>query len=132
MRAICVDPVHINEIWPKVSSLIYTAMQRGNLGSFAEVKKEVLAGRNLLWLAYDGTQIKGAVITALETTEWDKSCVIVACGGRDIQDWIGFLPVIEKFAKDEGCNRILIFGREGWLRLLPQFRALRVVLERKL
>ena len=132
MNALCVDPAHVHEIWPNVSSLIYVAMARGKLGSFAEVKKQVLAGKYLLWLAHDGNVIKGAVVTSLETTEWDKSCIIVACGGKDIADWIEFLPLIEKFAQAEGCNRILLFGREGWQRILPQYRPMRVVLERKL
>lgn len=133
MNALCVDPARVHEIWPNVSGLIYKAMDKGKLGSFAEVKKEVLAGNYLLWLAYDGANVKGAVVTALEKTEWDKSCVIVACGGKFIEEWIDLMPVIEKFARDEGCNRILIYGREGWIGMLPPtYRPVRVVIERKL
>lgn len=132
MNALCVDPARVHEIWPNVSGLIYKAMDRGKLGSFREVEREVLKGQYLLWLAYDGKDIKAAVVTSLEKTEWDKSCTIVACGGQDLERWIDLLPVIEKFARDEGCNRILIYGREAWARLLPQFRPMRVVLERKL
>ena len=132
MNAICVNPEDIASVWPKVSVLIRAAMMRGGLGSYSVVEKRVLAGDNLLWLAIDGDRLCGAAVTSLEQTEWNKSCVIVACGGYNVENWIGCIEPIEKFAKAEGCDRVLIYGREGWQRMLPTYRPKRIVLERAL
>ena len=131
-EAVCVDPKQVSEIWPKVSELVRVAMMRGGLGSYAEVQKDVMSGRALLWLAVEDKEFKGVAVTTLEKTEWNKSCLITACGGSNIEQWIDCIGRIEDFARDEGCDRVLIFGREGWIRWLPAYRPMRVVLERKL
>jgi hypothetical protein len=132
VNAICIDPARVHEIWPKVSPLIFVAMKRGGLGSFKVVEKETLNGNYLLWLAMDGNKLFGAAITSLEKTEWNKSCVIVACGGQDVANWIGCIDKIQDYAKAEGCDRVLIYGRQGWEHMLPSYRPKRVVLERAL
>jgi hypothetical protein len=91
MRLVCVDPARAHEVWPHVRSLIYAAMQRGDLGSFAPVEASVLRGDALLWLAIarvdgrerpdgDEKRIAAAAVTDLHETEWRKVCVVVACG----------------------------------------------------
>lgn len=132
IEAVCVDPAQVIHVWPKVKNLILVAMQRGGLGSFAVVEKAVLIGDMLLWLALEGGNIRGAAVTSLEKTEWDKSCVIVACGGKEVDQWIDCLGKIEEYAKAEGCKSVRIFGRIGWQSLLPAYRPYRVVLEREL
>jgi hypothetical protein len=148
ISAFCIDPANARSVWPDVSPLIYAAMKRGGLGSFAKVEQGVLAGELLLWVGGRTTDEEGqkrslssvlrplssvlcAAVTALEQTEWHKACAIVACGGRDAADWIGLLSRIEEFARAEGCGSVRIYGREGWLRLLPvPYRVKRVVIER--
>ncbi len=137
VEAICVDPATVAQIWPRVSGVIYAAMKRGGLGSFAAVEKSVLGGRMLLWLAVgrqdEKERIKAACVTALEQSEWHNARAIVACSGNDVHDWIGLLARIEDFARAEACDSVRIYGRVGWIRLLPDaYRIKRVVIERTL
>src|SRR5213592_2789449 len=117
IELVCVPPDKVNLIWPKVKHLIYTAMRRGNFGSFKPVESNLLDGHALLWLAVDGKEIHAAAVTELHQTEWRKVCVTVALGGEGMQEWIHFRDRVEQFAKEEGCSAVRIIGREGWIRV---------------
>lgn len=130
--AVCVDPAKIRLVWPRVSGLIYAAMKRGDLSSYGAVEDSVLCGDALLWIVRDGLDIPAAAVTELQETEWRKVCVIVACGGADMDRWIDLIARIEEFARAESCSATRIIGREGWARLLTAYRPKRVVLEKEL
>jgi hypothetical protein len=132
MELICVPPHRTLEIWPVVSTMIYRAMKRGGLSSFKSVEQGVLAGNALLWLAVQGTVLQAACVTELIVTEWQKTCVIVACGGADMEQWLHLISGLEQYAKDEGCSCIRIFGRKGWERKLKDYSAAKIVLEKEL
>ncbi len=53
-----------------------------------------------------------------------------ACGGEDMGKWIHLLRNIEARAKVDGCHAVRIIGREGWIRMLTNYRPRRVVLEK--
>lgn len=105
-------------------------MQRGDLGRLDTVEADILAGRALLWLAWNGHDIEAACVTQLDWTECTKACVIVACGGAG--QWSRLITDIEKYAQAEGCDAVRIYGRRGWARVLPGYRVAKVVLERRI
>lgn len=129
---VCVDPAQVHIIWPEVSHWIKRAMQRGDLGRFDDVEDHVLNGRMLLWLVWDKPKILAAVVTQLATTECTKACVIVACGGEKSGVWLHLISKIENYARAEGCAAVRIIGRSGWARVLPEFRVVHIVLEKRL
>jgi hypothetical protein len=129
---ICVDPKRINEIWPHVVGLIHDAVRRTNLNHTRDIERDVLHGNGLLWLACEGSTIKAAMTTALITTDRDKVCILTACGGKDMADWLPLHAKIEAYAKAEGCSRLRIYGRKGWARALENYHVEHVILERPL
>ncbi len=132
MNLICVNPADVERTWPFVSSMMYVAMKRGDFSSFKVVERAVLDGKMLLWLVHQDKKIAAAVITQITSTEWRKVLSIVACSGKDMDEWLPLITDIEKFAGSEGCHAVRIIGRHGWERKLPQYRPTRVVLERVL
>ena len=154
MRLVCVDPARAGEVWPHVRDLIHAAMKRGDLGSFRPVEASVLAGDALLWLAIAreghqgvdarlrglcrerpdgyGEAIAAAAVTELHETEWRKVCVLVACGGSGVRDWLPLLDGIEAYARAARCAGVRIMGRKGWARVLPSYQAKRIILEKDL
>lgn len=131
MNIFCVDPSQIDQYWPAVSHLIKPALQ-DTLSDFDTVSAEVMAGRNLLWLIWDGTEIHAAVVTSLGIANGRKHCTIVACGGKQMLLWRHLIDRIEKFARNEGCKSLAIMGRRGWSKIYPDFALTSTTIEKDL
>ena len=129
---VCADPARICEIWPHVRPLLERACRRTGLNAFADFEADILAGRSLVWLAWNGSTIEAAAATSLINSELGKVCVITLCAGRGMQRWLKLVERIEAYASDEGCARIRIFGRKGWLRVLGGYEARHVVMDKRL
>lgn len=127
---VCVPPVHAAAVWPRVRHLILRAMERAGIGAFKPVEDGVLQGFSLLWLAWDGEQVKAAAVTSIAQTEWRRVCEIVACGGHDRDQWLMLLRTIEQYAKADGCSAMRIIGRKGWARALPDYQVKRFIMEK--
>jgi hypothetical protein len=131
-RLICIDPAQVHEFWPYVAPLIKAAMQKGRLSDYADVEHSVRNGNALLWIAWNGETIKAAAVTELGVANGEKFCTVVACGGHERRQWLHLLAGLETYGKAEGCAAMRMYGRRGWLRLLPEYRATRVLLEKAL
>lgn len=129
---VCVPPDDVFTIWPFVKPQIIQAMRRGGLSGFGPVERGLLANHSLLWLAVRDCKILASAITQIEVTEWRKACVIVACSGKDMDDWLPLIAGIERFARIEQCNCMRILGRKGWIRKLKDYKVAKVVMEKEL
>ncbi len=132
VELICVAPDRVHEFWPHVSDLIHRAIRRTNLSHSQDIDFDVLNGDGLLWIAWNGSAVEAAATTSLIETDVEKVCVLTACGGENMHRWLGLLGQIEDYAKAEGCSRVRIFGRKGWVRLLERYRIRNVILEKEL
>lgn len=129
---VCVDPKRVSEIWPHVSSLLKEACRRTRLNAFSDIEADILAGRSLLWVAWNGRAIVSAAATVLINSESGKVCIITVCGGSDMKRWLPLIGQIESYARCEGCARVRIYGRKGWLRVLDGYEQNYVVMDKKL
>jgi hypothetical protein len=128
---LCVSPQRMQEIWPHVSGLIRSAIERTGLSAFSDVEYDLLFGDALLWLAWSD-HIEAVAATTLNDTDAGKVCIITACGGTDMHRWLPLLDEIEAYAKAEGCKRTRIIGRKGWLRVLSGYQAKHVIMDKEL
>ncbi|GLH77487.1 hypothetical protein SSBR45G_23950 [Bradyrhizobium sp. SSBR45G] len=132
----CVDPGQVGLIWPQVAARVRRAVLRTGLSAFADIERDVLAGRALLWLALsrdgDTVAILSVATTRIEVTETGKICVIVACQGRDRRRWLPLIGGIETYARAEGCRSVRIFGRKGWQRVLDGYAQTHVIMEKEM
>lgn len=124
---VCVDPKEVSQIWTYAGPMIRVAIERTDLSDFADIEKAVLAGDQLLWLAISDK------IEAAATTHLSRNvCTLTACSGHQRERWLPLFARIEKYAKNEGCHTLRIFGRRGWERVLDGYRVEHVVLEKAL
>lgn len=107
-------------------------MKRADFASFSSVESDVLSGNALLWLVWDDPVVLAAVVTQLIVKDDRKICVIMACGGEDAQKWVHLIQKIEAYARAEGCESVKIIGRKGWMRLLPDYSAEKIMFEKRL
>jgi hypothetical protein len=132
VELVCVDPKRVQEVWPAVRHLITKAVLRTNLSHTADIEYDTLHGDGLLWLAWDGRTVKAAATTVLTETDANTVCILTACGGEDMRQWLPLLAKIEDYARAEGCGCVRIYGRKGWARVLTDYRIEHVILERSL
>jgi hypothetical protein len=124
---VCVDPERIFDFWPFARQFIKAAIDATELSDFADIESDVLEGKQLLWLAWSG-KIEAAATTHLSR----KVCTLTACSGHQRERWLPLFARIEKYAKDEGCHTMRLYGRKGWERMLDGYRVEHVILEKAL
>jgi hypothetical protein len=129
---VCVDPKRVGEVWPHVSHLLKGACRRTRLNAFEDVEADILAGRSLLWVAWNGRAIESAAATILINSESGKVCIITVCGGSDMKRWLPLIGQIENYARREGCARVRIYGRKGWLRVLDGYEQEHIIMDKEL
>lgn len=128
---VCVDPKQVAYFWPHVEPLLRPAIQNVGLSDFDDIATDILNGDALVWIAFNG-KIKAAASTILQKVGDARICVLTACGGEDMHDWLPLLARIEDYAKAEECNCLRIYGRDGWQRVLDGYERKAVVLEKAL
>lgn len=131
-QLVCINPLRAHEIWPHVSPLLKAACRRTGLNAFSDIEADILAGRSLLWMAWNGCAVEAAAATVLINSEIGKVCVITACGGSRMRHWLPLLRQIEDYARNEGCACVRIYGRKGWLRVLDGYEQKYVIMDKGL
>ena len=129
---VCVDPQRVHEIWPHVAPLLKAACIRTGLNAFVDLEADILSSRSLLWIAWNKQAIEAAAATVLINSEIGKVCIITACGGNDMPRWLPLIAAIENYARAEGCTRVRIYGRKGWLRALDGYGQTHIIMDKEL
>ena len=128
---LCIPPDRVAEFLPHARPFLERAAARSGETAAADVEADVAAGRALLWIVWGNEQCVVAVlVTQLIKTAAGLVCVLLSCAGSDLPRWQGFLAAIERYAAQEQCVAVRIYGRKGWMRVLKNYRVPRVILER--
>lgn len=128
----CVDPAQVASIWPRISHFIERAMERGGMGRFEDVERDVLSANAYLWLAVESGSVLAAAVTQVTQQKDHRLCTIVACGGHGWERWGALIAGLENYARAESCRRMEIAGRPGWLKRLPDYRLAKIVIRKEL
>lgn len=116
----------LEKVWPKALAMLEPALNGGK----PEVVKDFIEdGTYQLWLADNDA----AATTAINTFPVGKVLTVVHLGGKNMWQWLGEgLAALESWARQQGCDRIRINGRDEWSRVLPGYRKTSVVSEKVL
>lgn len=128
----CIHPSNLRDVWPLVAERIRSAVLRTDLAHTTDIERDLFEGDALLWVAIVGGMIEAAATTLLIKTDRNLVCVISACGGANMENWLHLLAGIEAWAKAEGAAKVRIYGRKGWACVLEDYSVEHVVLERRL
>lgn len=109
----------VDQYWPVVSPWIEKALIRGGAAlSLDEVRERIDDRRMQLWVAWAEMKPSLAVVTEIYETAAGLTCSITATGGSELSACLPDLAVIEGWARDQGCVRMALDGREGWVRVM--------------
>lgn len=71
-----------------------------------------------LWIAFDETGIKGAVVTNFAHYPKKKYLVMSFCGGVELDKWKpAMLKLLQHFAFDNQCDGVEATARPGWTKI---------------
>ena len=108
----------IDLVWPVVLPMLQRAIDL-NDGDFDgnHVFERLMEDTMQLFIGYNTDDIIYAAVTELIPYQHNKALRIILMGGKQINSWVD-TKIFEKFGKLEGCNRIEIVGRKGWVKKL--------------
>lgn len=119
----------ITDIWPLVFDLVVRGIGRYGDFSTQEIFEGLMDRSRQLWVSGD-RDIQAILITRLDDNESERVCHVEVCAGKGIAS-LKFLKIVEKWAKEAGCDRMEIAGRKGWERVLD-YRVTKVILSKDL
>lgn len=134
LQLICFPPEEVWKIWPgAVHDMIDAGFAAFDVPMPSDILEQLRYGTRLLWLATDErNKIIAAALTQLFPMRSGMVCKVLECGGDHMREWIGMRTQIEEYAKLEQCSRVLIEGRPGWARMLPDYATIGVTLEKRI
>ena len=125
VEIILVPPVSLNErIEAEMRKHIEPAIEKSHGRILIdEVIEKVISGKMQLWFSMSDTECVGAAIT--HVTTWGsgkKSVGLLLAGGKDnmYRNTGPTMQKVEEFAELLGCSSVLVNGRKGWERALPE------------
>jgi len=104
----------IDGIWSRVVPFIERALERGSIWNIEDIYDGLKESTFQLW-AWKDDGIEAVLITCLVK---DKYCVMLTMAGSKMYEWIKFLPIVENWARQNGCKEMMVHGRKGWSRVL--------------
>lgn len=120
MIEVSIVPVeYIETVWPKIEGYLHGAAEY-TYGRYTvdDIKHGLYNEPQHLWIAFDGEDIYGAVVTEFGDYPQMKTLIMHFTGGKQLNKWkVPMLGILQKFAKENGCKVIESYGRPGWERV---------------
>jgi hypothetical protein len=118
MEIIAIPKERISSIWMHVEGLVRRVNEkREPWWRLQNPREKCENGHAQLWIAWDGKSVKAIVITQI-TVDAEPVCELALCSGDGRDEWLPFLPVIEMWAKEQGCTALIGYARQGWSKVL--------------
>lgn len=121
-----IRPSEIDFYWPEVKSGIQKALDKDhNRTSIDTVYNNIKNNDMQLWLV-TGKASKFSVTTEIVVYDNARQLRIVHAGGgfgdTSPEDRENVFDAFKKFAIHHDCSEIEIWGRDGWLKVCPEFK----------
>lgn len=133
-KLMAVPPSMVADFWPVALPLVERAYRRVDVAMPNDFRQRLEEESALLWLVADANHdVLHAFITELVVRpSGTKVCRIIVSAGREMGSWLPLQAEFERYAKAEGCSKIVAEGRPGWARALHGYKEIRRVIEKDL
>lgn len=109
--------------WPQVEGFLQKAVdQSPGDRSVLDYKKEIEDAKAQLWVWIVDGNIRAACVTRIVEYPNRKVCAMPLIGGDSMKDWLLVEPQLIEWAKEQGCSQLEGYCRDGWLRVLKNWR----------
>jgi len=119
MQVSLVPKEHIADIWDDINGYMQGAADYTHGRFLAEdIREGVETQDQQLWIAFDGVDVYGAVVTEVSIYPRKKALVMHFTGGKQLDKWKPqMLTLLRRFARDNQCDVIESYGRIGWAKV---------------
>lgn len=110
---------NVPEIWTLVKDHLSKAADY-TFGRYTvdDIYDAIIDYDHTLWIAFDESSIKGAVVTNFSNYPKKKYLNMVFTGGEDLKEWKEpMLKILQHWAFDNHCDGIESTGRPGWAKI---------------
>lgn len=110
---------YVENVWPKVEAFIEgSAKYTYDRYTADDIFDLLMHYDHALWIAFDGDETVGAVVTSFLEYPRSRYLNMLFCGGEDIGKWKDpMLSLLRTWARDNGCSGIESTGRPGWAKI---------------
>jgi hypothetical protein len=127
---------HVHRVWSQVGPILKRAIETSN-GRYTDhdVFNLCMQGRQQLWVMFEDDVIHAAATTSVTDYPQRRALTGVFVAGNRMKEWNEpFVDMLERFAKDVGCDLVEMTGRIGWTKFMKKFgwQQSAVVLEKDL
>lgn len=120
MHVSVVPKEHVPQVWAQVEPFMQGAADYTN-GRYEtpDVYDLIMQYDYLLWIAFDDSGIRGAVVTFFGAYPRKRTLNVMFLGGEDAGAWKQpMFEVLNRWASENQCVTIEASGRPGWARFL--------------
>ena len=135
------EPIEIRSVarweilmqWHRLAELLLPVMKRNEVDNTLEDVRQFLLCESMQawhvnWETVFITQIQPFGADAKNPTK--RVCAIVYCAGKDLERWLPYARThFKEWAKAMNCSKLRITGRDGWERILPDFKRISITVE---
>jgi len=131
-----VAPEEVEYIWPHITALLETVLERQDGHSLDDIKHQIQHGQKHLWVLVTITNtsvIAHAVAVTQFTYYPQKTTLFIQLMAAEDIDLIGEpLKEIEDFARQNGCGDVEFWARPGLVKYLTDYAPRYVVASKQL
>ena len=112
----------IDVVWKRIEDYVQgTAEYTHGRYTKGDIRTGLMTKPQHLWLAHEGEEVFGFVVTEIANYPQLKALVMHFTGGRELDSWKPqMLEMLQSFSKLHGCDVIESFGRAGWAKVFKK------------
>ena len=112
----------IDSVWGMVVGHLQKGLDYSNGEISLEDIHEGLLGRDMqLWCAFNDDECVAAMVTEIINYPRKMACRMIVVGGGHMKYWLDYQTEFMRWAKENGCDRVEAYCRDGMARRLEQF-----------
>ena len=111
-------------VWPRIADMVESGLDE-SAGEFApeDVQKALLLREMQLWVMHKEGDIQAIGLTRIVQFPQFNVGEIAMVSGHGARKMLPFVDsVFKPWARENGCAELRIFGRVGWMKLLPDWK----------
>ncbi len=116
-----VPPEHLEASWGRIAPFIQRAILESAVQSDTtdDILRQSLDGESQVWVYGSPDNIKLVVTTKIKSFDnYGMVCLLEYTAGEDLAICQHVFSKLKQWSEDVGCRKIIMYGRDGWRRVL--------------